>query len=113
MGRPGWVPRKHLKPREAITLISNAGGIPVLAHPIRGGLQAVPKLIEWGLKGLEVYYPSHTPLQVKELAALADRHQLIKTAGSDYHGINPYEKGPGTVEVPEKVIALWAGIVQR
>lgn len=110
-GRPAWVPRKHLTPKEAILLVRNAGGFPVLAHPARGGLTLISELVEFGLKGIEVYYPSHTPIQTKEFVALADRYGLLKTAGSDYHGINPYETGPGGLQVPEKVIAEWTGII--
>lgn len=111
-GRPGWAPRKHMTPKEAIHLILQAGGIPVLAHPARGGLNTVPTLVEWGLKGIEVYYPSHTPVQTKEFAYLADRYHLIKTAGSDYHGINPHETGPGGLQVPQKVIETWTGMIK-
>ena len=31
---PYYVPRKYIEPEEAITLIKNAGGVPVLAHPL-------------------------------------------------------------------------------
>jgi hypothetical protein len=39
-----------------------------------------------GLQGLEVYHPNHTPDQTKHYLALAKKHGLLITGGSDDHG---------------------------
>lgn len=86
-GRPGFVPRYKFVPAEAIELINNAGGIPVLAHP--GLIKEREKIIEvirLGIKGLEVYYPEHSLEQQRDLIKLAEHYNLLITGGSDYHG---------------------------
>lgn len=82
-----YVPHQEIETGEAIQLILKAGGIPVLAHPGRQGTQHfVEELIDFGLKGLEVYYPAHGPDMVQHLLKLAERYQLYVTGGSDFHG---------------------------
>jgi hypothetical protein len=89
---------KHLRPEEAIEGILGGGGIPVLAHPISGdgdqlilGLELelrVKRLINFGIKGLEVFYFGYTPKMRAELIKYADLYNMYVTAGSDYHGTN-------------------------
>lgn len=91
-GRPCHLPKRKPQPREAIALVHEAGGAAVLAHPVQLGLGASElelQLTAWcrvGLDGLEAFHSA----QSSELAAgyvdLARRHQLLVTAGSDYHG---------------------------
>ncbi len=84
---PGFVPGSTIVPADIIRLLRDAGGIPVLAHPIflkRDEL--IEQFAQAGLVGLEVYHSSHTPEQVRRYEALADRLQLLKTGGSDFHG---------------------------
>lgn len=110
-GKAAWVPRTHFTPQQAITAIRDAGGITALAHPGRGGKSVLPKLVEFGLQGLEVYYPSHSPTLTQELIALTKKFNLLATIGSDYHGINAGEKGPGCVDAPREVIDSWTRIL--
>jgi predicted metal-dependent phosphoesterase TrpH len=82
-----YVPHQEIETAEAIRLILKAGGIPVLAHPGRNSNEAfIADLVGYGLKGLEVYYPSHTSEMVKFYLGLAERYHLYATGGSDYHG---------------------------
>lgn len=85
--------REKLSQEESLAMILGAGGIPVLAHPVRYGymnrknLEAlIRKLKGMGLRGLETYYTLNTEEQTRYLEALADRENLIRTGGSDYHG---------------------------
>jgi predicted metal-dependent phosphoesterase TrpH len=86
-GKPAYVPRFKLTPEEAIKLIRDANGIPVLAHP-GGRLDAkyLDHLVLSGLLGLEVVHHDHTIEIEEKLSRLADRHGLLKTGGSDFHG---------------------------
>lgn len=85
---PAYVPHYKLAPEEAIRLIEIAGGIPVLAHPgLIGNNALIIELIRSGLRGLEIYHPKHTELQIKEYLALANEYRLKVTGGSDFHGI--------------------------
>jgi predicted metal-dependent phosphoesterase TrpH len=87
-GRPCYVPREGLGPRDAIEAIRAAGGLPVLAHspaaPERP--EVIDELKGWGLAGLEVHYRTFLPETVARMAAFAQERGLLATGGSDYHG---------------------------
>jgi predicted metal-dependent phosphoesterase TrpH len=97
---PAYVPKYKMDPREAIALIIRAGGVPVMAHP---GHYWKPEyflsLKEYGLKGLEIWHPDHSPETVKMLEEFAEKYGFIKTGGSDFHGtVKKYKLG--AVKVP-------------
>lgn len=101
---PAYVDKYRIECREAIKLILGAGGIPVLAHPglldCKNGDQfneLIAGLKEMGIQGVEVYYSEHTPEQTHLFAELAQRHELLLTGGTDFHGaIQPeVEMGSG------------------
>ncbi len=79
-----------------ISAIHKAGGIAVLAHPAccwAFSLEnLVLRLISYGIDGMEVYYPyrRHRRIikfhSVKKVEKLADKYNLIKTGGTDFHG---------------------------
>ncbi|MBV9268563.1 MAG: PHP domain-containing protein [Acidobacteriaceae bacterium] len=80
---------------EGVERIARGSGIPVLAHPVRlpecdeGGLNAfLSPLIEAGLKGVEVYHSDHSPEDEATFLKVAERHSLVVTGGSDWHGAN-------------------------
>jgi 3',5'-nucleoside bisphosphate phosphatase len=91
-GRPGYVPRQGLGNREAIDVITSAGGLVVLAHSadVVDEPRMLDRLQAWGLRGLEVYYGGYnrvfTPRRIGQLARLAAERGLVATGGSDYHG---------------------------
>ena len=108
---PAYVERYKLTPAEAIRLILDAGGLPVLAHPLYIGSAAetgkqfdlrglLPDLVDAGLAGIETYYNGYTPQINRELLSLADEFGLIPTGGTDYHGGNVTSVELGAVEVP-------------
>lgn len=86
-GAPAYVPREKMSLREAIQLIKEVKGIPVLAHPgLLGSFQLVRQIIDCGIMGIEVEYPEHIPSQKEYLLRLCRDHGLIPTGGSDFHG---------------------------
>ncbi len=91
-GRPAYVPLEHISAADAVTLLSAAGAVPVLAHPARLRLtpQALEALIlslaERGLRGVEVYHPSASRRDLRTLDGIAKRNGLLVTGGSDFHG---------------------------
>jgi hypothetical protein len=91
-GAPAYVDKYRFEVKEAIEVVLKAGGIPVLAHPctlnrMRRDLEAlVAELVEQGLKGIEVFYPDHTPAQTALYQRLAAKFRLVTTGGSDFHG---------------------------
>ena len=103
-GKPAYVDKQRVDCFQAIEIILDAGGVPVLAHP---GLldyktenqlnELIGELKKAGIQGVEVYYSGHTPDQTRLYAKLAQRHDLLMTGGSDFHGaIQPeIEMGSG------------------
>ncbi len=119
-GKPAYVDKYRIDCSQAIEIIINAGGIPVLAHPILLQMEheksiedLVITLKKMGLKGIEVYYPEHTSALVSNYTEIANRHNLLMTGGTDFHGaIKPEIKmgsGRGDLSIPyalyEKLIA--------
>ncbi len=89
LGKSGiaYVPHQEVGTFEAIGLINETGGIPVLAHPGRmADDQLIAKLAQNGLQGIEAYYPAHTPELTERYLKLAAKYKLTVTGGSDYHG---------------------------
>lgn len=78
---------------ECIKIILEAGGIPVLAHPISLKLdeqelrQELMYLKEIGLMGIETRHIHHTPEYTEMLDRIAAELGLLKTGGTDYHGM--------------------------
>ncbi len=89
LGKNGlaYEPHQEINTFEAVELIIAAGGIPVVAHPGRmDNDRLITELVGAGLKGIEVYYPTHTPELVTKYLETASRYHLFVTGGSDYHG---------------------------
>ena len=92
--KPCYVPRDYMTRETAVSAIINAGGIPVLAHPMLYGLSLtetdtlVGELCEMGLKGIETYYSSNMGYDEDNVRSLALKHKLIMTGGTDFHGSN-------------------------
>ena len=86
-GKPAYVERYKLTPKEAITVLLEAGVFAVWAHPALVGDDSLLSLfLSWGLQGLEVYHPDHTAEAEEYYLHLARKHKLLVTGGSDYHG---------------------------
>jgi len=120
-GKPAYVDKFRIGCKEAVALIQSAGGLPVLAHPALLNLRdealletVVVHLKKNGMKGLEVYYPEHSPSQTAFYARLARRYHLWVTGGTDFHGdLKPEIRlgcGRGDFAVPD---SLFEEIVKR
>jgi predicted metal-dependent phosphoesterase TrpH len=110
-GTPGYVPSTHITPQEAIDVILESGGVPVLAHPGRlKDYGIIGQLVEHGLQGLEVFYPTHEPMQTQYFRDQARRYGLIMTGGSDFHDIRYHKRGVG-IEVDEEDIEPFLNLV--
>jgi predicted metal-dependent phosphoesterase TrpH len=84
---PAYVERYKLLPAEAVRLVVDARGLPVLAHPadIADLKELVPKLKAVGLIGIEVYYRDYSSDIIAGLLKIAKQYDLITTGGTDYH----------------------------
>jgi len=115
--KPAYVDKYRLDCQEAIEMIKEAGGAPVLAHPFllripdNSRLESlVATLKEMGLQGIEVYYPEHSSEDVEFYSRLALSHDLAITGGTDFHGaIKPDIQlgyGKGDFYIPYSVYDL-------
>jgi len=85
-GKPGFVHMEDILTITAIRQVKELGGIPVLAHPSDTGEKNILELINNGLEGLEVYSPYHNAQEQEAFRIFAKTHNLLITAGSDFHG---------------------------
>jgi predicted metal-dependent phosphoesterase TrpH len=98
-GMPGYVAATHITPQEAILEIGRAGGVAVLAHPGRlRDYGIIDELVPAGLRGIEVFYPTHDASQVALFREKAKRFGLVMSGGSDFHDARYHKRGVG-VEV--------------
>lgn len=91
---PYYIPREKVTPAQAVELILQADGVPILAHPILYGMGAakldsvVAKLKEAGLMGIEALYSTYTSADERQIRSLASKYNLLVSGGSDFHGSN-------------------------
>ena len=115
-GRAAFVPKDRLSMADAISIIHDAGGLAVLAHPGVSGTRArIEALAALGLDGVEVRHPSHTSEDATRLLALVEHYRLVPSGGSDWHGLSEGGRALGGMRVPfawlerqEQVVGLRA-----
>lgn len=102
---PAYISKIGLNPQEAIKLVLEVKGIPVLAHPYcLANQNLIPELVKAGLMGLEVLYPEHTSAHIEHYQKLAGEYGLLITGGSDCHGQAKPQIKIGRVKVPYNLI---------
>lgn len=110
---PCFVPRENVTPELAVEIILEAGGVPVLAHPVLYHLSnekldaLVARMKAAGLMGIEAIYCTYSASDEREIKALAKKYDLLISGGSDFHGANKKDLdlavGYGKLFVPEEV----------
>ena len=87
---PVYVQRKTVSPQDAVEVIYDAGGVPVIAHPhdIDIAEELIKELMQHGLRGIEAYHRKHSPACVEYFSSMAEELGLIVTGGSDFHAPN-------------------------
>ncbi|WP_404438642.1 PHP domain-containing protein [Microbacterium aerolatum] len=109
-------------PLTAVRLITQAGGVAVIAHPVTSGrdrmmpLAYIEELIAAGLGGLEIDHRENTESGKRTLRQLAAQHDLIVTGSSDYHGAGkPNLPGENTTseEMVARIISQASGTAPR
>ena len=113
-GRPAYVERAPLAPTDVIARARANGGVVSFAHPHSTGLgtkeleRYVASLADAGLTGLESIYGRYDVETRAALVALARRHGLTPTGGSDYHGSYKPDlavgTGTGDLAVPDEIV---------
>ena len=111
-----YVNRRRLPPERCVALIGGAGGVAVIAHPGQMKLTGnrlrhlIRQLQPYGLNGLEVLHPSHSPHQVQAFERICAETDLCMTGGTDFHGaLTPDLKlgtGFGNLCVPDAFLDM-------
>ncbi len=111
---PYFIPREKVTPAQAVELILQADGIPILAHPILYGMgsakldSVVGELKAAGLMGIEALYSTYTAADERQIRSLASKYNLLISGGSDFHGSNKPDLdlgvGYGKLNVPDFVL---------
>lgn len=102
-------------PLTAVGLITNAGGVAIIAHPVTSGrdrmmpVAFIERLIAAGLGGFEIDHRENTPAGRRLLHGIAAEHDLIITGSSDYHGDGKPNR-PGENTTSDEMVAR---IIQR
>lgn len=93
-GKVGYVKREIPSYKSAIEMIKDAGGIPILAHPLLydKSKSEIEKMVYdlkiAGLCGMECYYPTHNIKDTRFTLSLCEKYNLKPSGGSDFHGAN-------------------------
>jgi 3',5'-nucleoside bisphosphate phosphatase len=113
-GSPAYVEREHVDATEIFDLATQSGALTSIAHPMTLGLEPdeleplLDEFVDAGVTGLESYYSSYDVLVQADLVAMARRHGLVPTGGSDFHGsFKPglyVGTGRGELHVPDEVL---------
>ncbi len=128
--RSAVVPALDVHPGDAIKAIHAAGGLAVLSHPFAPKISLkniaakegdeetlFGELVKLGLDGIECFQSGHTKEDTARALALAERHGLLVTGGSDWHGslavlgedikdyIPHYPERLGEIDIPEESVA--------
>lgn len=88
-GKAAYAEVSFISLQEAINIIEESGGIPILAHPgnnIKENINLLEQIISCGIKGIEVYSSYHSKKQVEFYKKFSLKHKLLLTCGSDFHG---------------------------
>ena len=120
---PFYVSHSAVSTVEAIELIGMAGGVSVIAHPLKGvgpdtnsedlPLDHFEEMIRRGLAGIEVYHRDVPEAARSWLLDLSSKHDLVVTGSSDYHGVagKPNQLGENTTsqEMLDRIVTLGTG----
>ena len=113
-GCPAHIRWEKITAEHGIEIIKNAGGVPVLAHPVAYKLtdseleELLVHLKKHGLEGVEVYYSTNSTSFTDKTFHLAKKHGLLMSGGSDYHGrtkpLIALGTGMGGLKVPDSLL---------
>lgn len=115
-GKEAYVPMEFMSLSDAIQLIRDAGGIPVLAHPgnnVKENEGLLKDIILSGIVGIEVYSSYHSPEQIEFYSKQAEKYNLIKTLGSDFHGKTKPSINLGDVNCGDSDDKIYNGLLQK
>lgn len=113
-GKSAYVPTSWVSLEEAVSVINQAGGQAVIAHPLKYGLtrtklhELIKDFKDAGGIGIEVVSGGMTLLQIREMALASQRFNLRASSGSDYHSdIVSYMNLGRQQQLPVQCTPIW------
>jgi len=114
-GALAYVEKFRFTPEKALSVIRQAGGLAVLAHPFTlncASLKELKRTVQdlkgLGLEGIEVFYTEHSTDQTRDYLTLTREMGLIATGGTDFHGANKEGvdllTGLGDLKIPYTIL---------
>jgi len=104
-GKPCNSPKYRLSPAEAISLIKESAGVPILAHPGNiGNDEIVNELLNFDFGGIEVWHPDHSSKLTNHYLSITKKKNLVATGGSDNHGSITTKSPIGGIAVDSSVV---------
>ena len=102
---PAYFTKYNQTPFEAIKLITDSGGVAVMAHPMYTQKdELISQFVKAGLGGLEVYYPNCSETVLKFYKNLAKKYNILATGGSDAHGKAKTHTYVGKTQIPYEIV---------
>ena len=119
-GKPGFVPHRWATLRDAVTWITQAGGLAVIAHPARYKFTATEEYALFsefkahGGRGVEVVTGSHSGADAAKYADTAIEFDLLASRGSDFHSPDESHTDLGTLPaLPARLTPVWEALAQQ
>lgn len=119
-GKPGYVPHRWASLRDAVTWITGAGGMAVIAHPARYKFSAneeyalFTEFIAHGGRGVEVLTGSHSAADANRYTDTAIEFKLLASRGSDFHSPQESHMDLGHLPaLPATLTPIWEALEDR
>ena len=116
-GKPGFVPHRWATLKNAVTWITDAGGIAVIAHPARYKFTANEEYALFtefkahGGRGFEVVTGSHSSADAVRYTDTALEFELLASRGSDFHSPDESHIDLGTLPaLPAQLTPVWEAL---
>lgn len=119
-GKPGFIPHRWATLRDAVSWITDAGGMAVIAHPARYSFSAneeyalFSEFKSHGGQAVEVVTGSHTAAEYVRYADMAREFGLAASRGSDFHSPDESHTDLGTLPyLPGGLTPVWELLANR
>ena len=119
-GKPGYVPHRWATLRDAVTWITQARGVAVIAHPGRYKFTANEEYALFtefkahGGQAVEVVTGSHTTQEYVKYAETAKEFGLAASRGSDFHSPEESRTDLGALPfLPGELTPVWDLVAER
>lgn len=106
-GRPAFVEKPRLDVADGVSIVHQAGGVAIWAHPGEEGRRAkFERMVAAGIDGAEVRHPGHDANAVQRIGALVEFFGLVPSGGSDWHGAMGGPRALGALTIPPEWLQL-------